>query len=119
VNRLYSAYVGAFFAPNNGSGVQIERLGAVEVRLICGDTVGQRAGNLDRAIRSRVSIVDSFRCESLDEAELLLEQLMRSAPRLTEPPTYLGPRHDYSALGVFGPGEISLKDGTFANPCCY
>ena len=37
MNRLYSAYVGAIFAPNNGNGwrsVQIERLGAVEVRLI-------------------------------------------------------------------------------------
>ena len=37
MNQLYSAYVGTIFAPNNGNGwrgVQIERLGAVEVRLI-------------------------------------------------------------------------------------
>jgi hypothetical protein len=37
VNQLYSAYVGTIFAPNNGNGwrsVQIERLGAVEVRPI-------------------------------------------------------------------------------------
>ena len=37
MNQLYSAYVGTIFAPNNGNGwrsVQIERLGAVEVRPI-------------------------------------------------------------------------------------
>ena len=98
MNRLYSAYVGAIFAPNNGNGwrsVQIERLGAVEVRPIeFAET--QSAKELGICIElydhGSQSSVDSFRCESLDEAELLLEQLMRSAQRLTEPPTDLGPR---------------------------
>ena len=98
MNRLYSAYVGAIFAPNNGNGwrsVQIERLGAVEVRPIeFAET--QSAKELGICIElydhGSQSSFDSFRCESLDEAELLLEQLMRSAQRLTEPPTDLGPR---------------------------
>jgi hypothetical protein len=97
VNQLYSAYVGTIFAPNNGNGwrgVQIERLGAVEVRLI-------EFAEKQPAIELRTWIelydhgfstsFDGFRCESLDEAELLLEQLMRSAQRLTESPTDLGP----------------------------
>ena len=98
MNRLYSAYVGAIFAPNNGNGwrgVQIERLGAVEVRLI---EFAEKQSAIELGIwielydHGSQSSVDSFRCESLDEAELLLEQLMHSAQRLTEPPTDLGPR---------------------------
>ena len=99
MNRLYSAYVGAIFAPNNGNGwrsVQIERLGAVEVRPIeFAET--QSAKELGIWIElydhGSQSWLTAFAAESLDEeAELLLEQLMRSAQRLTEPPTDLGPR---------------------------
>ena len=75
--------------------MQIERLGAVEVRLI-EFAEKQSAKELRIWIElydhGSQSSFDSFRCESLDEAELLLEQLMRSAQRLTEPPTDLGPR---------------------------
>jgi hypothetical protein len=90
VNRLYSAYVGAMFAPNNGNGwrsVQIERLGAVEVRLI-EFTETQSAKELGIWIElydhGSQSSFDSCRCESLDEAELLLEELIGLAQRSAE-----------------------------------
>jgi hypothetical protein len=99
VNWLYSAYVGAMFAPSNGNGwrsVQIERLGAVEARLI-EFTETQSAIELGIWIElydhGSQSSFDSFRCESLDEAELLLEKLIGSAQRLTELPSDLAPRH--------------------------
>ena len=98
MNRLYSAYVGATFAPNNGIGwrsVQIGRLGAVEVRLI-EFTETQSAKELGIWIElydhGSQSSFDSFGCESLDEAELLLEKLIGSAQRLTELPSDLAPR---------------------------
>jgi hypothetical protein len=90
VNRLYSAYVDLALAPKNESGdrtVSVARFGAFEVRLV---ELGARPkmGGADFWIElfrhDAQSSLDSYRCQDLDEGELITSCLISHAKELHE-----------------------------------
>jgi len=89
MNRLYRAYVGLLNAPQNANGwraISLERFGAFEVRLIeFADTgVADEADIwIELYCHDTQSSLDSCRCQGLDAAEPLAEQLVSRAQSLS------------------------------------
>jgi hypothetical protein len=92
VSQFRKSYVGLATATTDEDGsrtIAIRRFGALEVRLV-EFAARQQADSLDIWIElydyDTQTSLDSCLCHDIDEAEPMLEHLLSSARRLTEPP---------------------------------
>jgi hypothetical protein len=111
-SRLHQAYVGLMFAPEQEDGsraVPIARHGVFEVRLFelrdrCVD--GAAPFWLEIYCHDTRSVLDSCRCDDLDDAEIAVERLVSCASALHRSHTEASPSSMAEASTVF---ESSLS----------